>query len=266
MGKKIRPRGATIALPYLNEAASEPVEVDFRNRVLRLCPEHSFDDETLTQLYLAFGAVIGKWLSEWGQPELVPIARRLASTARFLEQLAEGLAGVQTGLRQSEDIEFALLARRALSLNPLVGDSPHANEKLNSFQRQCSEMAQVFWVALKLLNEQHGKRGRPNLEWYDDFTAVLLKLAKLANIKPNLNKDRETGARGGWLFDAAQKLESFLYPPMRSDTLEACGKRLERSLKRLRGRFEIGCQACNSSSKALASFRSRVSKPSVNQP
>ena len=34
----------------------------------------------------------------------------------------------------------------------------------------------------------------------------------------------------------------------------------------LRGRFEIGCQACSSSSSTLASFRSSVSKPSVNQP
>ena len=34
----------------------------------------------------------------------------------------------------------------------------------------------------------------------------------------------------------------------------------------LRGRFEIGRQACSSPSKAFASFRSRVSKPSVNQP
>ena len=30
--------------------------------------------------------------------------------------------------------------------------------------------------------------------------------------------------------------------------------------------FEIGGQACSSSSRALASFRSSVSKPSVNQP
>src|SRR5262249_1749591 len=34
----------------------------------------------------------------------------------------------------------------------------------------------------------------------------------------------------------------------------------------LRGRFEIGCQACSSSSSALASFKSSMSKPSVNQP
>jgi hypothetical protein len=236
MGKKIRPRGATIASAYLNEAASEPAAADFRNRVFGLCPGRSFDDETLTQLYSDFGVVIGIWLSEWGQPKLLPIARRLASTARLLEQLAQGLAGLQTGIRQSEDIEFALLARQALSLNPLVGDLSRADEKLTSFQQQCSEMAQVFWVAFRTLKEERGKPGRKKLDWYDDFTALLLKLAKLANIEPNLNKDRITKARGGWLFEAAQALEYFLYPPMRSETPEACGKRLERSLGRLRQR------------------------------
>ena len=236
MGKKIRPRGATIASAYLNETASEPAAADFRNRVFGLCPGRSFDDETLTQLYSDFGVVIGIWLSEWGQPKLLPIARRLASTARLLEQLAQGLAGLQTGIRQSEDIEFALLARQALSLNPLIGDLSRADEKLTSFQQQCSEMAQVFWVAFRTLKEERGKPGRKKLDWYDDFTALLLKLAKLANIEPNLNKDRITKARGGWLFEAAQALEYFLYPPMRSETPEACGKRLERSLGRLRQR------------------------------
>jgi transposase len=47
-------------------------------------------------------------------------------------------------------------------------------------------------------------------------------------------------------------------------------KRLLAAVKRgeanVRGRFEIVCQACSSSSGALASFRSSVLKPSVNQP
>ena len=42
--------------------------------------------------------------------------------------------------------------------------------------------------------------------------------------------------------------------------------RAEKFGQGLRGRFEIGCQACSSSSNAFASFRSSVSKPSVNQP
>jgi hypothetical protein len=238
MGKKIRFRGATIASAYQNETASEPVEAEFSNRIVGLCPNHTFDDETLTQLYLDFGRVIGKWLSGWGAPEHLPIARRLASTARFLEHLSEALAGLQTGIQNSEDIEFALLSRQALSLNPLVGDLSRADEKQAAFQQQCSEMAQVFWVAFKILKEERAKRGRPKLDWYDHFTAILLKLGKLANVEPNLNKDRITGARGGWLFESAQVLEYCLYPLMRSESPEACGKRLERSLKRLGDNFE----------------------------
>ena len=209
-------------------------QADFRKRILALCPGYSLDEEVLTKLYLAFSAVIGIWLLEWGQPELLPIATRLASAARFLEQLAQGFAGIQTGMRHSEDIEFALLARQALSLNPLVEDLSHADEKLASFQLQCSQMAEVFWVAFRTLKEERGKRGRPKLDWYNNFTALLLRLAKQANIEPKLNKDRISGVRGGWLFDAAQSLEPLLYPLMRSETPEACGKRLERSLKRLR--------------------------------
>lgn len=160
-------------------------------------------------------------------------ATRLANSAQSLEQLAQGLAGVQTGMRNAEDSEFALLARQALSLNPLVGDLSRADERLASFQLQCSEMSEVFWIAFKILKEERGKSGRKKLSWYDDFTALLLKLAKLANVEPNLNKDRISGARGGWVFNAAQALEPLLYPLMRSETPEACGKRLERSLKRL---------------------------------
>ena len=43
-----------------------------------------------------------------------------------------------------------------------------------------------------------------------------------------------SGARGGWLLDAAQALETFLDPQMRSPSAEACGKRLERSKTRLK--------------------------------
>jgi hypothetical protein len=234
MAKKIRPRGAAVASAYINDTASEPSAPKFRNVVFGLCPGHSFDDDTLTELYLTLGGVIGRWLSEWGQPEVLPIARRLAGTARFLEQLAQELGGLQTGIRQSEDIEFALLVRQALSLNPLVGHLSRADVKPAIFQQQCSEMSQVFWVAFRTLKEERGKRGRHKLDWYDDFTALLLKIARLANTDPNLNKNRVTGNRGGWLFDAAQALENFLYPPMRSETAEACGKRLERSLERLK--------------------------------
>ena len=57
-----------------------------------------------------------------------------------------------------------------------------------------------------------GKSGRPQPDWYDEFTALLLEIAKTAGVEPRLSKDRISGARGGWLLDAAQALETFLDP------------------------------------------------------
>ena len=48
--------------------------------------------------------------------------------------------------------------------------------------------------------------------------------------------------------------------------LPDASENLCRRLVSVRGRFEIGCQACSSSSSAFACFKSSVLKPSVNQP
>jgi hypothetical protein len=88
-------------------------------------------------------------------------------------------------------------------------------------------------VAYADLNQKALNEGRAPMRWYDDFTALLLKLAEKVGVEPSLGKDRTTRARTGWLFEAAQALEAFLDPYMRSPSAEACGKRLERSKMRL---------------------------------
>jgi hypothetical protein len=87
-------------------------------------------------------------------------------------------------------------------------------------------------VAYADLNQKALNEGRAPLRWYDEFTALLLKIAEKAGVDPSLGKDRITRTRTGWLFEAAQALEAFLDPYMRSPSAEACGKRLERSRKR----------------------------------
>jgi hypothetical protein len=88
-------------------------------------------------------------------------------------------------------------------------------------------------VAYADLNRKAANEGRAPLLWYDDFTALLLDIADKAGVEPALGKDRVDRVRTGWLFKAAQALEPFLDPFMRSPSAEACGKRLERSKKRL---------------------------------
>jgi hypothetical protein len=50
---------------------------------------------------------------------------------------------------------------------------------------------------------------------------------------------------------------------MQKDFCNGIGQQRTHALQQSRGGFEIGCQACSSSSSALASFRSSVSNPSV---
>jgi hypothetical protein len=89
-------------------------------------------------------------------------------------------------------------------------------------------------VSARDLKQRVGKSGRPQSDWYDDFTRLLLDIAHKAGVKPRLSKDRSFGTRAGWLLDAAQTLETFLDPQMRSPSAEACGKRLERANKNLK--------------------------------
>jgi hypothetical protein len=240
MPKKIRARGATLAPLYVDFSKQNFSEQDspaavFRRKVSTICPEHSFDEQTLSDLYLSLSSVIGKHHGEKYQPEAKAMANKLAATAKFLRQLGEELS-LRTGITRNTNTELAIRVREALELNPTVANRARADEKLGAFCQDSLDMSQACWVAFRLLSDERGKPGRTKLVWYDDFTALLLRLAKLANINPRLAKDRKTDARTGWLFEAAQSLESLLYPEMRSPSAEACGKRLERSLRRLRSR------------------------------
>jgi hypothetical protein len=89
-------------------------------------------------------------------------------------------------------------------------------------------------IAYADLASKASNDGRTPLLWYDDFTALLLEVARKAGVKPKLSKNRISRVRSGWLFEAAQALEPFFDPFMRSPSPEACGKRVERSSKRLR--------------------------------
>src|SRR5262249_37031465 len=133
------------------------------------------------------------------------------------------------------EIEVASRLARHLAMDP-SSNPPEPYELLASFRREVDRVAHVAMVARADLPGGLEGPGRSALLWYDDFTALLLDIAKQAGVEASLRKDRITGARGGWLYEAATALESFLWPEMRSQSPEACGKRLERSLVRLRNR------------------------------
>lgn len=155
--------------------------------------------------------------------------------SKELNTTAKILSGHQTGLHEIQDIRIVSQLAEILALDPEVGSRGQADKLITSFQGDADKLAHACLVAARDWKlSVVGKSGRPQPDWYDDFMALLLEVADIAGVAPRLSKDRITGARGGWLLDAAQALETFLDPKMRSPSAEACGKRLERSKMRLK--------------------------------
>jgi hypothetical protein len=217
-----------------------------RRALVDLGVGHAFDAATIDRLYERLGQIIGSFDEERKRPEVAKVAKSLLATANRLSEISKILSGLglEARLRDAVEISVASEITILLALDPAVGSLSKAYDTISAFQREAARMAQVCTIAHAALPDQPGERGRPPNDWYDDFTALLLEIAKRGGVKPTLRKDRKTKVRSGWLLDAAQSLEAFLDCKlkgkrvfsylMRSPSLEACGKRLERSRKRLR--------------------------------
>jgi hypothetical protein len=218
--------GATIASPLRGEEELQRVLSD-------LHVGHAFDATAVPELHKKLGMIIGKWLSEQERMEVSPVAKALLSTAKNLSEVSKLLSGLETGFRSSVEIAVTSQTAKYLAQDPTVGSLEKAQTLVSAFQQEAARLAHVCMVAYAGRPDRSGDR-RAALHWYDDFTGLLLEIADKAAVSPTLGKDRHTKNRTGWLFEAAQALESFLYPDMRSPSPEACGKRLERGRKRLR--------------------------------
>jgi hypothetical protein len=221
--------GATVVSPSRNEA-------DFRRVLRELCPKHSFSGSLVEQLYSKLSEVIGLWVSEKSRLDVSLITKRLRVISEQLDGCATTLGALETGLHQDTDIAVASQLTRFLALNPEIGSIEKGRALLSAFQSDAARIAHACLITATALDQQPGKAGKPKFDWYDDFASLLIRIAKIAGVKPNLEKDRIDGRPKGWLLDAARSLEGFLETEMRSKTDGACCKRLERAKRRLQQR------------------------------
>jgi hypothetical protein len=223
-------RGSTVASPAADRNT-------FKNILAGLCPGYAFDDRTTDGFYDQIAQVIGRWSSEQGRLEATPVAKALKILGKSLADGCRTLEGHESGLRTTLEVEIVSVLSEYLANDSTVGSIENAHTLISSFRESASRIAAASTAAALDLEQQKGRAGRDRLDWYDDFTALLLQIAELAGIQPRFGKDWIEDAHIGWLFDAAQALELTLLKDMRSASTEACGKRLERSRKRLkRGR------------------------------
>ena len=199
----------------------------------KLCPGGGFSEPNTEEFYRRLGRIIGQWSAERDRPDISPLAKTIATIGSDLDAVAKILKANETGAHEPQDVEVVSQLAIILALDPEVGSRRQADKLIASLQTDAAKVAHACLVAAHDLNQMVGESGRPQSEWYDEFTALLLEVAETAGVEPRLNKDRISGERGGWLLDAAQLIETFLNPKMRSPSAEACGKRLERSKTRL---------------------------------
>jgi hypothetical protein len=218
--------GSTVATPHLDEA-------DLRNVLAQLCPDGKFSESDIREFYGRLARIIGQWSAEDNRLDIAPLAKTFTAMGQELKKVAE-ILGHETGLHEIHDIAIVSQLAMILALDPEVGSRQQADKLMASFRGDAAKLAHACLVAARDLKQTVGESGRPQAEWHDEFTALLLEVAETAGVEPRLSKDRISGARVGWLLDAAQALEAFLDPQMRSPSAEACGKRLERSKTRLR--------------------------------
>jgi Rad3-related DNA helicase len=225
--KRLPTTGASIATPRLEESK-------LKDALRDLGVAEAFDDAAVHELYLRIAEIHGAWLSEQEAKEVSPVAKALRSAAKNLTEASKLLSGHETGLRTHVEFEATSHAARIMALDPTVGSLGEAQRLISAFQEEATRIGHACMIAYADLARKASNDGRTRLLWYDDFTALLLEVARKAGVAPKLSKNRISRVRTGWLFEAAQALEPFLDPFMRSPSAEACGKRLERSSKRLR--------------------------------
>ena len=72
-------------------------------------------------------------------------------------------------------------------------------------------IAHAAQIAQARLSAPAERTGKDALQYYDDFTQLLVEIAEAAGVAPTLGNDDVKDKPCGWLFDAAMVLEPFLH-------------------------------------------------------
>jgi len=194
--------GATVATPHLDEA-------ELGNVLAQLCPDGKFSESDVETCYWRLARIIGQWSAEHDRLDIAPLAKTIRAMGKELKKVAEILSGHETGLHEIHDIAIVSQLATILALDPEIGSRRQADRLIDSFRGDAGKLAHACLVAACDLKQAVGESGRPQAEWHDQFTALLLEVAETAGVKPNLSKDRISDARLAGFWTPRRRLKLF---------------------------------------------------------
>ena len=230
---RIPAQGAQLEMPpalpeHLNHVV-EPLNMTFGLNI-------TFEPDMQKEIFFALSAVRGRYAQERDRPDIADVVARLRKLKAALDTATGILSALQPGFSQTDEKTRVAVGTliELLAINPEVGSPAKAHETIAAFLTLSDYLAEACAINVEVLRRIRGEPGRPQYDWYDEFTDLLWAIAHRFGIKPSIETDRITGERKGPFLMLALLMEEFLLPEMRSTGPDACAKRLERSLRRLR--------------------------------
>jgi hypothetical protein len=173
--------------------------------------------------------------------ELEPVNRktvleRLNRLTKNIRSVKAQLSPLRGGFQESAeaDAEVVSLLVRAVD-RAHAGQHPRPREQLKISLKVIDVLEDTCERALVLLSELPGRRGQPRLGWYDELVSLMRRVAELIGIKVSTAGDRSEDPYATpftvLVFEAERVLQEEAWSP----NLAACAKRIDRSLKRLKG-------------------------------
>jgi hypothetical protein len=175
---------------------------------------------------------LSKKLNPGGKLQARDVIATLKTIERNFKAVEPILRGLETGIRHTHQIEVASRIKGILDQNPELKVS--GDNFLSDFCNRMNTVSEACLVAASDLKSVRAKAGQKPIDWYDDFTHVLVFIAKLNNIRTTIQIDRVTGKSGGRFLELAAAFEQLLYPKMRSPSRAGMATRLSRSLRRVK--------------------------------
>ncbi len=134
----------------------------------------------------------------------------------------------------SAEASGVILLVETLAQAPDIGSSERAHEYLEDLRDRCTTLAHACDIAAVHTQSLHGgKGGAPKLDWYDEFTRLVMELCERLDLSTRLGRHREKQTPDGQFYRMAEVMEKLLPLKLRSNTAETRYDRLEKSLKRI---------------------------------